>query len=101
MYCMWQRSWVGDISVHDAGQHPSFLIHTHSCRGLVILPTFIISYLMLIGCPRAKGFNALNQFTKRFSAPNLLARKNLRDSAGQIFSQIDSMCCIPSLAVFL
>ena len=30
---------------------------------------------MPIGCPRAKGFNAQNRFTKRFGAPNLFANQ--------------------------
>ena len=30
---------------------------------------------MLLGCPRAKGFDAQNQFMKRFGAPNLFANR--------------------------
>jgi hypothetical protein len=101
MDCMWQRSRVGDISAHNAGQHPPFLTPVRSCRGLVILHKFNILYLMPIGCQRAKGFDAQNRFTKRFGAPNLRGFSELKDSARRIFSQIDLMCYIPSLAVIL
>ena len=75
------------------GYHRTYLFcRLH--RGYISLPELNIAYLMLLGWPWSKGSDQSNRFTKRFGAPNLLARKNLGDSVHWIFSQIDSMCRI-------